>query len=270
MQYLSFVACLFCWFTITQPTFNLSQEDLDELSQWCQAWRMQLNVQKCFYLHYVPQNRSRVQFPQYHINNTMLERREKASDLGVIVQDNLKFHEQVAKACQKASTQINVIKRNFLSRNPKFLETMYKTFIRPHIEYCIQVWNPVYVGDIEKLEKVQKRFTKLLPQSWTMSQEERNQMLNITSHESRRLRGDLIYIYKMYDSDLFSHCSESRTRGHSKKLKVNFACNNLRKHSFAVRSVDSWNSLPETVVTAPSVNSFKARIDKYFNDSLVT
>ena len=144
---------------------------------------------------------------------------------------------------------------------------MYKTYVRPHLEYCIQVWNPVYVGDVEKLEKVQNRFTKLLPQSWTMSQEERNEMLNITSHKSRRLRGDLIYIYKMYDSGIFTSNSERRTRGHSKKLKAELTNNNLRKHSFAVRCVEAWNALPEDVVSAPSLNSFKARIDNHFNIS---
>ena len=147
---------------------------------------------------------------------------------------------------------------------------VYKTFIRPHIEYCIQVWNPVYLGDIEKLEKIQKRFSKMLPQSWTMSQPERNKMLNITSHESRRLRGDLVYMFKMYDSGLFSQPSEARTRGHSRKLNVDFACNNIRKHSFALRSVHVWNSLPDSIVTAPSVNSFKARIYNYFNVLLAT
>ena len=119
------------------------QRDLNELSKWCKTWCMRLNVQKCFFLQYVPQNRSRASLPKYSIDGVLLENREKASDLGIIIQNNLKFHDQVAKACKKANTQINIIRRNFKSRNPKFLESKYNMHIRPHIEYSIQVWNPV-------------------------------------------------------------------------------------------------------------------------------
>ena len=238
------------------------QKDLDSLSEWCNLWRMRLNAQKCFFLHYVPRN-TPANYPQYKIEDEYLERKNNASDLGIIVEDDLKFHAQVSKACKAASKQINMIRRTFVSRNPKFLETMYKTFVRPHLEHCIQVWNPVYLGDISAMEKVQNRFTRLLPQSATMTHEERNRRLNITDHETRRLRGDLIYMYKMYDSDLFTPSAEVRTRGNSRKLRLEFSRNNLRKHSFATRNVSAWNNLPDHIVTAESLNSFKARLDSH-------
>ena len=81
---------------------------------------------------------------------------------------------------------------------------MFTMYVRPHLEYCVQVWNPEYIGDKLRMEKVQNRFTRLLRQGRVMSPRERNEVLGITSHEVRRLRGDLIYIYKMFDSDLFA------------------------------------------------------------------
>ena len=239
------------------------QQDLDSLSAWCRTWRMRLNAEKCFFLHYVPQNQNKM-YPSYFLEGVALARRENASDLGVIIEDDFKFHAQVSAACKKATTQINTIRRTFMSRNPKFLESMFKTYVRPHLEYCVQVWNPVHVGDIMRMEKVQNRFTRLLPQSRVMTHQERNQCLNISSHESRRLRGDLTYMYKMYDSQLFTPSAETRTRGHSKKLKVERTHNNIRKHSFATRNVNAWNDLPENVVCADTLDMFKARLDAHF------
>ena len=245
------------------------QADLNSLSAWCNRWKMKLNAEKCFYIHYIPQNREK-NYPIYFIDGIELERKENATDLGIVINENFKFHSQVNKACKKANQIINTIRRSFKSRNPRFLESMYKTYVRPHLEYCVQVWNPVNIGDINAIERVQNRFTRMLPQSSAMEQEERNRALNITSHKVRRLRGDLIYIYKMYDTSLFFPASNATTRGHSKKLNISFARNNVRKHSFALRSLETWNSLAEDIVNADNLNIFKSRLDTFLNNSLRT
>ena len=80
---------------------------------------------------------------------------------------------------------------------------------------------------------------------------ERNKMLGITDHATRRLRGDLIHVFKWINQDsFFVPSSITHTRGHSRKLCLEFARTNLRKHSFTVRTVNAWNSLPENVVAA--------------------
>ena len=138
---------------------------------------------------------------------------------------------------------------------------MWKTYVRPHLEHCVQTWNPVYAGDISAIEKVQDRFTRLLPQSALMTPEDRNRRLSISSHETRRLRGDLIFIYKLIDREFFTPSTEGRTRGHSKKLQSERSRNNLQKLSFAVRNVVAWNSLSECIVSADNPNIFKARLE---------
>ena len=142
---------------------------------------------------------------------------------------------------------------------------MYKQFVRPQLEYCVQVWSPVYIGDVDRIEKVQNRFTRLLRHGRVMSPAERNSALEITDHKTRRLRGDLIYIYKMFDSSLFVESVERRTRGHSRRLVLERTANNIRKHSFSVRSVTVWNSLPEEIVCSEDLDSFKNRIDLYLS-----
>ena len=237
------------------------QDDLNAVTQWCNKWRLRLNAQKCFFLHYRPQKCNNP-FPEYFIDGVNLPRKERARDLGIIISDNLKFHDQVANACKKATKEINIVRRSFVSRNPNFLSNMFKIYVRPHLEYCGQVWNPVYSGDALALEKVQNRFTRMLPYGYIMPPEERNRVLGITDHRTRRLRGDLIYMYKLLDEgDLFTPLGNSRTRGHSRRLYVPPARNNLRKHSFSLRAVSIWNSLPDDVVTSASLDIFKSKID---------
>ena len=127
-----------------------------------------------------------------------------------------------------------------------FLASMYKMHVRPKLEYCVQTWNPVYAGDIDMIEKVQNRFSRLLPHGSILSPQERNRVLGITSHQTRRLRGDLILMYQLIDNNrnMFQRSVDSRTRGHCKKLAVQHSNNNLRNHSFALRHINVWNALP--------------------------
>ena len=96
-----------------------------------------------------------------------------------------------------------------------------------------------------------------------MSPFERNTLLGITDHETRRLRGDLIYTYKMFESGLFTPAANFRTRGHNKKLRLELTTNNLRKHSFGVRNVAAWNALPTHVVNSANLDTFKRHLDEY-------
>ena len=73
---------------------------------------------------------------------------------------------------------------------------IYKTFIRPHLEFCIQAWSPHYIKDIEVLENVQKVATKLVPKLRKFSYSTRLRMLGITSQKEKRVRGDMIEVYK--------------------------------------------------------------------------
>ena len=99
-------------------------------------------------------------------------------------------------------------------------------------------------------------------------------LLKLTTLERRRQRGDLIEVYKIVTGkeDIDSSClfqlasQDLNFRGHHLKLYKKPCHLNVRKYYFSQRIVNSWNSLPKSVVEAPSVNSFKNRLDKYFTD----
>ena len=119
--------------------------------------------------------------------------------------------------------------------------------------------------DIIKIEKVQNRMTRLLSEGRRMTPEQRNRKLQLTSHEIRRQRGDMINMYKYITrtsgQDFFTLRDESRTRGHEKKIRLPRYGSDIKRHSFAYRGINKWNSLPNDLVNAENLNIFKSKID---------
>ena len=143
--------------------------------------------------------------------------------------------------------------------------------VRSHLDYCSSVWSPYMKKDIEALEKVQKRATKILPQLKHMNYSDRLKACNLPTLHYRRIRGDMIETYKIltgkYDIEtapsLVGACS-SVTRGHSLSLQKKRTKNYLCKFCFVNRIVNIWNSLPSYVVYAETVNCFKTRLDRFW------
>ena len=122
-------------------------------------------------------------------------------------------------------------------------------------------------------ERLQKRATKMINGISSMHYEDRLKALDMFSLKYRRFRGDLIEVYKFvngqhikYLKGMFEFNDESRVRCHDHKLTVKRSRTKLRQSFFSRRVVGHWNSLPGNVVNAPSLDSFKAKIDKYFTD----
>ena len=129
------------------------------------------------------------------------------------------FNQQVAAAYKKTHREIGIIRRSFISHSPQFLSNMFKLLVIPHSEYCVQLWNPVHIGEISLMEKVHNRFTEMLRQGSVLSHAERNAALGISTQEMRRMRGDLIYLYKLLDEPNFF--SAKFLLSNKRKLKEN-------------------------------------------------
>ena len=165
-----------------------------------------------------------------------------------------------------------VIIRSFTTLNQHNFVPLYKALDRSHLDYAISIWSPYKQKYKDAIENVQRRATKQLPSMKNIPYEERLQRLILPTLAYRRTRGDMIEVYKLlhgkYDSDVSNIVKlhkDSDTRGHSLKLFIERACTNVRKETFSLRVTRLWNELPEIVVTASSVNSFKNRLDRHWS-----
>ena len=163
---------------------------------------------------------------------------------------------------------------NVYGRDTCFTTYFNKSIVRPHLEYCIQAWRPHLKKDIDKLERVQRRATKLIPELRILSYEDRVQQCKLTTLETRRVRGDQIEVFKIthgiegLDSDMFfKFRTDNGTRGHSWALAKERCKLDIRKYAFSQRTINEWNRLPGECVHATSVNMFKNKIDNYFKRS---
>src|SRR6218665_1519690 len=159
-----------------------------------------------------------------------------------------------------------MIRRTIVTRDKDTILRLYKSLVRPQLEYCIQVWSPYLKQEMEKLEKVQRRATKMIQGYRDLSYEERLIRCGLTTLEERRSRGDLIEAYKIITGKesiqwerFFELAPGKVTRGTD--------TNYLRKGTlgqkfFSARVVDLWNALDDSTVSVDNITAFKRKLGK--------
>ena len=249
---------------------NRIQVDLSNLEEWSRIWQLPFNAKKCKTMHFGYSNARRT----YILNNQELEPISSEKDLGVMIDDKLRFHVHAASATKKANQMLGVIKRTYVTRDANTISTLYKSMVRPHLEYGNAIWGPCYIGDLKLVEGVQRRATKLIPNLYDKPYQERLRELRLPSMEYRRKRGDMIQCYKIMNglvrldlNDLFTPITTVNTRGHHQRVRRQRAHKAARAKSFSQRTIKSWNSLPKSVIDAPSVDAFKNRLDKAWEEN---
>jgi hypothetical protein len=250
------------------------QDDLNSLQKWSDNWLLKFHPEKC----HVLKLGSKKSTAKYSMNGKKdgqdtvieLEESEVEKDLGVFIDNNLSFKEHVSKSTAKANRMLGIIRRSFDHLTEPMFVQLYKAMVRPVLEYGHSAWQPHHKTLCSEVEDVQRRATKLLSTLKDKPYPERLAALRLPTLEHRRKRGDMIDVYKYlhneYDTDRprLQLATQSATRGNSLKLAKGFSKLNVRSNYFSQRVTNTWNSLPDSVVTAPSVNTFKSRLDSFW------
>ena len=209
----------------------------------------------------------------YWMGGVALKYVESSRDLGVIMDNKLRFHSHVNLIVGKAGGLMNALFRTTVCRSVEFMTSLFVSNIRPLMDYCSPVWNVGFLMDVRKLESVQRRWSREVEGLREVEYTERLRRLGLFSIQGRLLRADLLKVWKIFHRNLderlvglFEMARERRTRGHQFKMSIPICRTEVKTRSFGVRCVEEWNALPSEIVMSSSLELFKSRIDCYLSE----
>ena len=250
------------------------QSDINRLHSTAKSWGLHMNSRKCAALRF--QRRSCTQDrPIYTLDGQRLPNESAQMDLGVLIDNQLKFHEHSRNVTRKAGGVAHSFLKGTVCREPNFMVHILKVHIRPILEYASSVWNAGYLQDVRRLESIQRLWTRQTKGLEDKEYGTRLRALDLYSVKGRFLRADLIKCWRIFNgkcpiepTDLWDTSSDSRTRGHRCKIRVNRCQVDARARFFTERVVQDWNSLPDWAVSSKTLAEFKTALHTCLTDKL--
>lgn len=230
------------------------QSDLDRFMSYCKNNKLQLNVSKCYQV--VFSRRNSLIGPGYTLDGHVITKVNSIRDLGVLHDSKLLFDSHIESIVNKASKALGFIIRNCsVFRSLKPIKVLYCSFVRSHLEYASQVWNPQYEIYKSRVESVQRKFMRYLDykaKQFSSDYDHRCKRYHFLPLETRRNIGDICFLVNIANGsidcpDLLSKILIRTNQNNLRKrplLQAPTASTNYRRNAFCIRAVKAFNNLP--------------------------
>lgn len=238
------------------------QSDLDAINKWCNIWLMELNIRKCKHMRI---SRTSSVSSIYHIASTSLETVSSYKYLGIHITSNLSWADHISYVISNANRILGYLRRNFAQVSSSIKLTMYKTLIRPKLEYAASVWDPSHENLIRSLEMVQNNSTRFILSNYnrTASISAMKLSLDLSTLASRRKLFRLSLFHSIFHHPQLHHELISPPQyvssrlDHAQKVRIPFCRTDAFFQSFLPRTSEEWNHLPSDVISIRNHHLFK-------------
>ena len=247
---------------------EILQNDIKNLEKWEENWSMQFHPDKCQLLKVT--NKRKPSSYNYNIHNVEIQETDNANYLGVNVNNKLSWNKHIDNICSKGNRTINFIHRNFKECSQQVKNKLYKSYVRPSLEYCSSAWDPYTKTNIDKLEQVQRRAARLVTCNFSRYTRVTPllQQLNWTPLRERRAHTKVTILYKAMHNLIeiptqhLSYTTSATRQAHN--LYIPYANTDTLKHSFYPSTSRLWNKIPLEVRNAPTLSAFQTGLPAFF------
>ena len=245
------------------------QQDVDSITSCTRSKHLNFNTSKCRQMFISRKRGLSVAPPNLTIDGTPLITVTEYKYLGVTITSDMSWSPHITNICNKTRKLIGLLYRRFYQNsNSQTLLTLYKSFIRPHLEYSSAVWNPHLKGEIEALEKVQKFALRVCTKSWDSDYNALLSRTSLPSLQTRRVQASLCHLYKIiHNLTDFPEAPVSNRVIPYHSRYVNTQSLNLLpfktsayQNSFFPSAICNWNKLPKEILECDSLWSFKRKL----------
>ena len=231
---------------------------------------MKFHPDKCQVLH-VTRARKKILHP-YTLFRSKLQETDSIKYLGINITSDLRWNKQIDMVKSKANSKLGFLRRNVRVASTRLKAQLYSTVVRSNLEYAASVWSPHEAKLINSLETVQRRAVRWALHRYQRTASVRQMLAELgwQTLEQRRTHSRLLMLFKISHGlacvphAFLSHPPNTRHSRHTNTLSYALfqPRTNYFKYSFFPYTVSQWNALPLNVLEAPSVESFKARLQQ--------
>lgn len=224
---------------------RILQGDINTIIDWCLRNKLQLNTTKCFMISFTRRLDVTYQYFNYNINGSSIQKVNSMRDLGVMFDSKLSFVNHFNIITKRAYKFLGFISRSLYKfKNIRTYMTLYNLYIRSILEYCSVIWNPHYQSHIDRLERVQRKFTRIVYRKFHYPYEAYNMRLmrlDLLSLEHRRILSDELMLFKIKNGINQIAVNHNFNPVHTRQLRFNrtfylpFANNNVEFFSPVLR-----------------------------------